>query len=260
LWDRDTGRSLTSRGPVVLVDLGRARDLADLVDLAVGRAVPGLPLRGLVVLVDLGRARGLADLVVRVGRAVRGLAARVDRAEPDLAPRHLAGLVGRADQRTVDLGDRVDRAELDLALRDPAGLVGLAGRVGRADPGTADLAGLVDLGDRELPDRVHRGLPDRVDPADQVDRVDLHRRRTRRKARSIGVAHRWAVLRMRLTGSARPTTVRRRRPRNTDSAGMAGLLQERRRQTGTARRLQAAGTVRRLPAVGTVDGTGRRAT
>ena len=206
---------------MVLAGLGRGP--------AVGRAAPDLPLRGPVVLVDLVRDRDL-DPAVLVGRAHRGkdLPARVGRAAPDLPLRHLAGLVGRADLPTVDLGDR------RLLDRDLVDLVDLVDRVDRA---------MVGLGDQDL-----AGLP------------DPHRRRTRPGALSIEAAHKWADLRTRRTGSAHPTTVRRLRRRNTDSGGTAGLLPERRRQTGTVRRLPVVGTVRRLRVVGTVDGTGRRAT
>jgi hypothetical protein len=219
---------LPLRGPV---DRDRDLDLAVLVDrVARGLAVPDLPLRG-----PVDRDRDL-DLVDRVARGL---------AVPDLALRHLAVLVGQADLGTVDLGDRrlVDRHRVD--------------RVDRVDPGT------VDLGDQDLaglPDRV--GLVGRADPGtvDLADRVDPHPRRTRPGALSIEAAHKWADLRTRRTGSAHPTTVRLLRRGNTDSGGTAGLLPERRRQTGTVRRLPVVGTVRRLRVVGTVHGTGRRVT
>jgi hypothetical protein len=236
---------LPLRGPV---DRDRDLDLAVLVDrVARGLAVPDLPLRG-----PVDRDRDL-DLVDRVARGL---------AVPDLALRHLAVLVGQADLGTVDLGDRrlvdrhrvdrvdrVDPGTVDLGDQDLAGLPDRVGLVGRADPGTVDLA-----------DRV--GLVGRADPGtvDLADRVDPHPRRTRPGALSIEAAHKWADLRTRRTGSAHPTTVRLLRRGNTDSGGTAGLLPERRRQTGTVRRLPVVGTVRRLRVVGTVHGTGRRVT
>ena len=185
--------------------------------------------------------RGLVD---RVGLAVRDLGGRVDLVAPG----------GRVDLDRV-VRDLVDPAD----IRDRAGLAGL-GLAGRLDP-----AGRVDL-DRVVRDRVDlAGLADldlegRVDPADLVVRVDRHRRRTRPGVLTTGVAPRWAVPGMRRTASAHPATVRRLRPHNTDSAGMAGLRPERRRQTGTDRRPPVDGTVLRLPVVGTAHGTGRCAT
>jgi hypothetical protein len=136
----------------------------------------------------------------------------------------------------VDLGSRADLGTVDLAV--------LVGLLDRAD--LVDRAGLVVLADLVV--------------MDLVGRADPRRRRTRPRAPTIAGAHKWADPRMRRTDSAHPTTVHRLRPGTTDSGGMADLLQERRRQTGTGRRLQVAGTVRPLPVVGTTHGMGRRAT
>lgn len=235
-------------------------------DLAVGQAAPDLLLRDPVVLVALVRDRDLADLG---GRAARGLALRhlADRARrgkdpPDLAAGvDLAVPVDLVDQADLDTVDLADQGLLD---REPRGLAG---------PVDLDPAARVDL---DLADRVHQAMVDRSvrvglanldladlvvqDPVGQVDPVDPRRRPTLPRALTTGAARKWADPPMRLVGSAHPTTVRRPRPRNTDSGGTAGLLQGRRRQTGTVRRLPVAGTGRRLLVVGTADGTVRHAT
>jgi len=280
LQARGTGRSRTSRDRAGLVVLVRDRDLA------VGRAAPDLPPRDLVVLGGLVRDRDLAVARVDPDLARRDLA--------DLAPRDRADLArrgkdppdrGRAGQ---DLAARVDP---DLALQDLADrvaqvdlavLVDRVDPVGRADQGTADLRGqdLLDREDLDPADRVDRDLVGLVgrDPGDQVGRADLrtvgpgdrdlvarvdradpHRRRTRPEAPTIGAARKWGDPGMRRTASARPVTVRRLRPHNTDGVGMAALHLARRRLSGTDRRPRAAGTVHRLPEAGTPPGMGRRA-
>ena len=248
------GPSPTGRGPA---------DLAGLVVLdPVDRA--GL---GRVGLVDLGRA----GLVVtgRAGLAVldldRGQADPVDPAALDRAG--LADPVDLGDQGMdpagLDRVDPVDRVDIrgladlaGLAVLDRAGPVDLAvlGRAGPVDLGDQgmDPAGLVDPAGRE--DLGDQGM----DPADRVDLVDL--RRTHPGVRTSGVALRWAAPGMRRTASAHPTTVRRLHRDNMDSAGMVGLLPERRRRSGTGRRPRVAGAVRRLPVVGTAHGMVRRVT
>jgi len=160
-----------------------------------------------------------------------------------------AGLVvtGRAGLAVLDLdrgqADPVDPAALDRAgLADPVDL----GDQGMDPAGLVDPAGREDLGDQGM------------DPADRVDLVDL--RRTHPGVRTSGVALRWAAPGMRRTASAHPTTVRRLHRDNVDSAGMVGLLPERRRRSGTGRRPRVAGAVRRLPVVGTAHGMVRRVT
>jgi hypothetical protein len=176
--------------------------------------------------VDRVDIRGLAD---RAGLAV------LDRAGP-VDPVDLA-VLGRAGP--VDLGDQG---------MDPAGLVDPAG----LDPAGLDPAGRENLGDQGM------DPAGRVDPADRADPVD--RRRTHPGVRTSGVALRWAAPGMRRTASAHPTTVRRLHRDNMDSAGMVGLLPERRRRSGTGRRPRVAGAVRRLPVVGTAHGMVRRVT
>jgi hypothetical protein len=240
LWDPGTGLSLTRldpAGPEDRVGLGLAvRDLVDL-DPAV-RDLAGL---GLVV----------RDLVDRAGLAVRHPAGLADM--PGLVDRAglvVRGLVVREGLGLVDPVDLADtRGRVDLAVRDRLDRAGLVVRVG------LELVDPVDLADM----RAQVGLAGRVD-LDRVDPVDLHRRLTGRVALSTGVVPRWAAPIMRLTASAHPTTVRRLRRHNADSAGMVGPLPEGRRLTGSGRHLRVAGTDLRLPAVGTAHGMGRRAT
>ncbi len=220
--------------------------------------------------------RGLG---ARVALVVRGLVVR-DRA--GLGP---VDLVARADLDPVDPVDPVDmRGRVgpdleDLAVRhrrDPVDLVDTRGRVGledlavrhRRDP--VDMRGRVDLvarADLDLVDLVDtrgrvdlaaRADLDLVAPAD-LDPVDHRRRHTGPGVSTARVVPRWAAPTMRLTASVHPTTVRRLRRHNADSAGMAGLLPEGRRLTGSGRRPRVAGTDLRLPVVGTADGMGRRA-
>ena len=182
---------------------------------------------------------------------VRGLVVR-DRAglgPVDLDP---VALVARAD---LDMRGRVGLDLEDLAVRrrrDPVDLVA------RAD---LDMRGRVGLGVRDRQDRVDlvaRADLDMVAPAD-LDPVDHRRRHTGLGVSTARVVPRWAAPTMRLTASVHPTTVRRRRRHNADSAGMAGLLPEGPRLTGSGRRPRVAGTDLRLPVVGTTDGMGRRA-
>jgi hypothetical protein len=184
------------------------------------------------------RPVGPADLA---GPAVRGRTDRVD----------LAGRVDLADQ--VDLAGPVGRVDLEAPVTGRVDQVGL-GRVDRVGPvGRVDLEALATR-------RVDQVGLDPADLVGPVARVDPRRRRTRRGARSIGVARNGVAPPMRRTASAHPTMVRRLRRRSTDSAGMVDLRPEGLRPAGTGRRLRVAGTVRRLPAVGTRDGMGRRAT
>ena len=219
------GPSPTGRGPADRAGLV-VLDRVDPVDRA------GL---GRVGLVDLGRA----GLVVtgRAGLAVQDL----DRGQVDPVDPAVLGRAGPVVLDRVDIRGLADRA--GLAVLDRADIRGLADRAGLAVLGRA---GPVDLGDQGM------------DPADRVDPVD--RRRTRPGVRTSGVALRWAAPGMRRTASAHPTTVRRLHRDNMDSAGMVGLLPERRRRSGTGRRPRVAGAVRRLPVVGTAHGMVRRVT
>ena len=191
---------------------------------------------------------GLADLVVQ--GLVRGLVRDlVDRARVDLDPLDLVDMRGRVGLDLEDLAVRRRRDPLDL--------------VARAD---LDMRGRVGLEVRDRVDLAVRADLDLVDPVDLAGRVDMdpldhhHRRRTGLGVSTARVVPRWAAPTMRLTASVHPTTVRRLRRHNADSAGMAGLLPEGRRLTGSGRRPRVAGTDLRLPVVGTADGMGRRAT
>jgi len=207
--------------------------------------------------------RGLG---ARVARVVRGLVVR-DRA--GLGP---VDLVARADLDPVDPVDMRGRVGPDLAVRHRRDPVDMRGRVGldlavrhRRDPvDLVDTRGRVGLEDlavrhrRDPVDMVARADLDLVAPAD-LDPVDHRRRHTGPGVSTARVVPRWAAPTMRLTASVHPTTVRRLRRHNADSAGMAGLLPEGRRLTGSGRRPRVAGTDLRLPVVGTADGMGRRA-
>jgi hypothetical protein len=228
------GPSPTGRGPADRAGLV----VLDRVDLAV---------LGRVGLAVLGRA-GL-------GRAGLGRAGPVD--PVDLGDQGM-------DPVVLDRVDPVDRVDI-RGLADRAGLAVLdrAGPVDLVDLAGLGRAGPVDLGDQGMDPA---GLVDpagldpagRVDPADRADPVD--RRRTHPGVRTSGVALRWVAPGMRRTASAHPTTVRRLHRDNMDSAGMVGLLPERRRRSGTGRRPRVAGAVRRLPVVGTAHGMVRRVT
>jgi hypothetical protein len=249
----DLGRAglvVTGRAGLAVQDLDRGQ--ADPVDQAAlgraGLAVMGRAgLAGPVDLVVLDRVDPVVlDRVDPVGRVdIRGLADRVG--PVDLVVLGRAGPVDLGDQGMdpagpVDLGDQgmdpagpVDLGDLGDQGMDPAGLVDPAGRENLGDQG--------------------------MDPAGRVDPVDLvGRRRTHPGVRTSGVALRWAAPGMRRTASAHPTTVRRLHRDNMDSAGMVGLLPERRRRSGTGRRPRVAGAVRRLPVVGTAHGMVRRVT
>ena len=185
---------------------------------------------------------GLADLVVQ--GLVRGLVRDlVDRARVDLDPLDLVDMRGRVGLDLEDLAVRRRRDPLDLVARAD---LDMRGRVGLEVRDRVDLAARADL--------------DLVDLAGRVDMDPLdHRRRTGLGVSTARVVPRWAAPTMRLTASVHPTTVRRLRRHNADSAGMAGLLPEGRRLTGSGRRPRVAGTDLRLPVVGTADGMGRRA-
>jgi hypothetical protein len=251
-----TSRGLAGRAGLVVRDLVGRVDLVVLVRVGladqdldrgqagpVDRAVLGRVDLAVLHPVDLADIRDLADRVARAGLVVLVALDLEGREDP-------AGL-GPAGRAVLDPAGREDLGDQGMDRVDPAGLLDLV---------VLDLAGREDLGDQGM---------DRVDPADLVDpagradlvgRVDRHRRRTRPGALTSGVAPRWAAPGMRLTASARPTTVRRLHPHNTDSAGMVGLHPERRHLSGTGRRLRVAGAVHRLPVVGTAHGTVRRVT
>jgi hypothetical protein len=208
-----------------------------------------------------------------------GLAGPAAPADPDLGQ----GLGGRVDRVVLGPVDPVGLAVL-AHIGDPADRADLAGRVDPAaqvvlaDPDPVDRvdnpADRAHLAHRERrADRVDltdiKGRADLVDQVDQVDRadpaardpedrLDQQRRRSRPRVLSTEAAPRWVAPRTRRAASAHPATEHRRRPFNTDSAGMTGLHLECRRVTGTDRRPQVAGTVPRLPEVGTGGGTGRR--
>ncbi len=217
-----------------------------------------LVVRGLVVRDRAGL--GPVDLVARVD---------LDPVDPvDTRGRvglDLEALAVRHRRDPVDMRGRVGPDLEDLAVRhrrDPVDLVDMRGRMGledlavrhRRDP--VDLAARADL---DLVDPVDmRGRVDLVARAD-LDPVDHRRRHTGLGVSTARVVPRWAAPTMRLTASVHPTTVRRLRRHNADSAGMAGLLPEGPRLTGSGRRPRVAGTDLRLPVVGTTDGMGRRA-
>jgi hypothetical protein len=233
-----------------------------------GRAVQGLAVPGQGDRVDPVVLALVQDPVGRVGRVVQGLAVtgRVDLVVPhpvDLAdirdPVVLAGpvdllVLGRVGPVDQDM----DRADLVVLGRAARAELDLVGRVGLGDRGMGPVD-LVDLADRVDP----AARADRVDLGDQdmdrAGRVDRRHRRTPPGVITTGVAPRWVAPGMRRTASAHPAMARRLRLHSTDGAGTAGLRPERRRLTGTGRRLRVAGTVHRRPVVGTAHGMGRRA-
>jgi hypothetical protein len=222
---------------VGLVDLGRA---------GLGRG--GLVVTGRAVLAVQDLDRGQADPVDPAALDRAGLADPVD---PAVLGRAGPVVLGRVDIRGLAVLDRAGPVDpVDPAVLGRAGPVDLGDQgmdpAGRVDPAGLDPAGRENLGDQGM------------DPADRVDPVD--RRRTRPGVRTSGVALRWAAPGMRRMASAHPTTVRRLHRDNMDSAGMTGLLPERRRRSGTGRRPRVAGAVRRLPVVGTAHGMVRRVT
>ncbi len=250
------GLVVTGRAGLAVLDLDRGQ--ADPVDpAALGRV-------GLAV---LGRA-GLADPVDLVVLDLAGLGDPAALGRVGLAVMGRAGLADRAGLVVLDRAGPVDPVVLgrvgpvDLGDQGmgPAGLVDPAGMgpAGLVDPAGLDPAGPVDLGDQGMDPAGRVDPADRVDPVDQVDPAG--RRRTHPGVRTSGVALRWAAPGMRRTASAHPTTVRRLHRDNMDSAGMMGLLPERRRRSGTGRRPRVAGAVRRLPVVGTAHGMVRRVT
>ena len=265
--DLDPGHALVVPAPVVLALVDRAAPgPMDLVDPA-GLAVP--------VVLGLAVPAGLVEPVL-VGRAVPGPTARVGPAVR-VVPVGPAGLVepvlvGRAVPDPTARVVRVGLAVLSPVVRaDPVNqvavtvLVGPAPLGGRADP-VNQVAVTVLVGPGGLADPLVREDP--VDPdltaqvgrAGLVDPVGHLRRRTFNTASTTGVVLNGVARTTRRTDSAHRITEHRLRRGTTDSAGTAGLPPERRRPTGTARRLLAAGTVRLLPAAGTSVGTGRHAT
>ena len=241
------------------------------------------------VVLGLGPADRVAPVVL--GRVdlvgLMGPAALVDRPVLGLVvpeDRGVLVLVG-----LVDLMARVGPEAL-VVLVVPEALVvpdrtGPAGQVGRTD--LVDLVGLVALTDRAVPVvLVGLSTADRVLPEDleapmvravQVDLVDLvvpgdpvglntagpvapagRRHRLMCNAVTTTAVDRSGVVRgTHRTVSALQVTARPHLRPRTDSVGMAGLLPERRRPTGTGHRLPAVGTVRRPPAAGTLVGTDR---
>jgi hypothetical protein len=220
-----------------------------------------------------------------VGRAVLGLAARVDLMDPaDLvaltAP---AGQDRMAPAVPVDL-DLVARAVLghtdlvvpaDLAVRVvlvrvvPADRMGPAARdpmdravpVARVGLVLTDLVGPVTRADPVAP--VALGdpvVPANPDTAGLVAPADRHRRRMCSAVSTTVVARSGVARVTHRTASALPITARRRRLGKMGSAGMVDLLPELRRPTGTARLLLGAGTDRRPRAAGILAGMGRHAT
>jgi hypothetical protein len=241
-------------GRVGLVDLGRA---------GLGRA--GLVVTGRAGLAVQDLDRGQADPVDPAALDRAGLADPVDLGDQGMDPAGLdrvdpvdrvdiRGLADRAGMAVLDRAGPVD--PVDLAVLGRAGPVDLGDQgmdpAGLVDPAGLDPAGRENLGDQGM------DPAGRVDPVDRADPVD--RRRTHPGVRTSGVALRWAAPGMRRTASAHPTTVRRLHRDNMDSAGMVGLLPERRRRSGTGRRPRVAGAVRRLPVVGTAHGMVRRVT
>jgi len=259
--DRVDPVDLAVLGRVGLVDLGRA---------GLGRA--GLVVTGRAVLAVQDLDRGQADPVDPAALDRAGLADPVD---PVVLDRAGPVVLGRVDIRGLAVLDRAGPVDpVDPAVLGRAGPVDLGDQgmdpAGRVDPAVLGRAGPVDLGDQGM-DPAGRVDPAGLDPAgrenlgdqgmDPADRVDpVDRRRTRPGVRTSGVALRWAAPGMRRMASAHPTTVRRLHRDNMDSAGMMGLLPERRRRSGTGRRPRVAGAVRRLPVVGTAHGMVRRVT
>jgi hypothetical protein len=223
----------------------------------------GLGPVALVARVDLDPVDPV-DMRGRVGPHLEDLAVRHRRDPVDMrgpVGPHLEDLAVRHRRDPVDMRGQVDLEDLAVRhRRDPVDLVA------RADLDPVDMRGRVGLGVRDRQDRVDlaaRADLDLVDPVDLAGRVDTDPLDHRRRHTGLGVSTdrvvpRWAAPTMRRTASVHPTTVRRLRRRNADSAGMAGLLPEGRRLTGSGRRPRVAGTDLRLPVVGTADGMGRR--
>ncbi len=265
---------LAGRVRVVLVLAVRVDPVGLMVPAA--RPLPGLGVRA--VRADLVRV--VLVLAVRVDPA--GLmvpAAPVDLVDPvDLHRMALAALVV-LDQ--VAPGDLMDRTGL-VALAAPVVLgrpvdrmvpAGLADRTGlvvlvvlnTADPAALMArAGLVAPAARMVP----AGL---VDPTGLVVLVDLntaglvatadrHRGRMCHRGTMTVPARSGVVRGTPRTASALRVTARHPRRLRTVSGGMADLLPERRRPTGTVHRLPVAGTGRRPLEVGTPAGTDRHHT
>ena len=219
--------------PAVLVVLGLVARV-DLVGLmgrmglvVLDQMAPVAPV-GLVV---LGRTV-LEDLVGPVDQDQMGLAAQVDPGDP--VGLNMAVLVGLVVP--VDLSTAARVVPVDLSTAVPVGravLVDPAGLVVPVDPDTV-------------------GRVARVAPAGR------HRRHMCNGVTMTAVARSGVVRGTHRTASALPVTgLLHLRPR-TASGGMAGLLPERRRPTGTVRRLPEVGMGRHPPVAGIRNGTDRR--
>jgi hypothetical protein len=236
--------------PVVLAGLmGPVAPVAQpLPDLEV-LVVPAVLVLVLVARVDpvglMGRAAPV-DLA-RVARVVPAALAVLDRVDPvDLTDR--TALVGPVVQDRMGLAAPGD-LEARMARVGPAGLntaapVAPMARVALGDPVVpGDLVGL-----------------NTVVQAGPVAPAGRHRRPMCNTVTMTVVARNGVVRGTRRTASALRVTARPHLRPRTDSDGMAGLLPERRRPTGTVHRLLVVGTVRRPPAAGTNTGTDRRTT
>jgi hypothetical protein len=227
----------------------------------VGLMVPAALVDRLV----LGRADRVAPVVLGLvdpeDRVVLGLAGRVDLTDR-VDPEALVGLVVPVVPDRMGPAAQVDRmGRVALTARAvPVVLVGLstADRVlpedlevpmARAVP--VDLVGLSTV------DLVVPGDPVGLNTAALVAPAGRRHRPMCNTVTTTVVDRSGVVRETHRTVSALQVTARPHLRPRTDSVGMAGLLPERRRPTGTARRLPAVGTVRRPPAAGTLDGTVR---
>jgi hypothetical protein len=263
--------------PVGLVDLA-VLDLVGRVGLGLAVLLPAVP-ADIRDPVGLGRVDPVVLDPVVLGRVVLRLAVPRPVAIRDPVARAVPRRVGLAVPHLVGRVDLAVLRPVGLAVRaDIRGRVVPVARVGPVD--RADLVNPADLEDRaDLANIRGRVVPvglaarvgpvDRVglvNPADLVDRASLViqadrlRRRTRPAVLSSAVARRWAARGMCRTASAHPITAHLLRRRNADGVGMVGLRPERRRHSGTDRRLPVVGTVRHLPVAGTPRGLVRRVT
>jgi hypothetical protein len=255
-----------------LVPVGLVLGLVARVGLMGPAALVDRPVLGLAVRV-VPEDRVVLGLVARVGLVgLMGPAAPVDRADLDrMAP------VDRADPAALVVLDRVGPVD----LMDRTGLLVLGALVGPVVQDRMSLAAPVVLMARVPGDPaglntaaravlMARAVPaDLVVPAglvvlgDPVGRAGLvvpagrHRRHMCNAVTMTVVARSGVVRGTHRTASALQVTARPHLRPRTDSGGMAGLLPERRRPTGTVHRLPVVGTVRRPPEVGIHDGTDR---